>query len=60
LRDTVRSGLGILISIPGTIGFIYAGWPHMAEYPTVTALQPPLALGYISLVGLFLFIPTST
>ena len=54
------SGLGILISIPGTIGFIYAGWPHMAEYPNVIAMQPPLALGYISLVGLVLFIPTST
>jgi uncharacterized protein len=54
------SGLGVLISIPGTIGFIYAGWPHMAEYPNVIAMQPPLALGYISLVGLVLFIPTST
>jgi uncharacterized membrane protein YfcA len=54
------SGLGVLISIPGTIGFIYAGWPRMAEYPTVIAMQPPLALGYVSLVGLLLFIPTST
>jgi uncharacterized membrane protein YfcA len=54
------SGLGILISIPGAIGYIYAGWPHMAEYPHVLALQPPLALGYISLIGLVLFIPTST
>jgi uncharacterized protein len=32
----------------------------MAEYPNVIAMQPPLALGYISLVGLVLFIPTST
>jgi uncharacterized membrane protein YfcA len=54
------SGLGILISIPGAIGYIYAGWPRAAEYPDVAALQPPLALGYISLVGLALFIPTST
>jgi len=53
------SGLGILISIPGAIGYIYAGWPHMADYPDVIALQPPLALGYISLVGFLLFIPTS-
>ncbi|QFU17049.1 sulfite exporter TauE/SafE family protein [Microvirga thermotolerans] len=53
------SGLGILISIPGAIGYIYAGWPHMADYPNVVALQPPLALGYISLVGFLLFIPTS-
>jgi uncharacterized membrane protein YfcA len=54
------SGLGILISIPGAIGYIYAGWPHMADYPTVTAFQPPLALGYVSLLGFVLFIPTST
>ena len=53
------SGLGILISIPGAIGYIYAGWPRMAEYPNVIAMQPPLALGYISLIGLVLFIPTS-
>lgn len=54
------SGLGILISVPGAIGYIYAGWPHMADYPTVIAFQPPLALGYVSLLGLLLFIPTST
>jgi uncharacterized protein len=54
------SGLGILISIPGALGYIYAGWPHMADYPNVIALQPPLALGYISLLGFVLFIPTST
>jgi uncharacterized protein len=54
------SGLGILISIPGAIGYVYAGWPHMADYPNVIALQPPLALGYISLLGFVLFIPTST
>jgi uncharacterized membrane protein YfcA len=54
------SGLGILISIPGALGYIYAGWPRAAEFPDVVALQPPLALGYISLVGFLLFIPTST
>ncbi|MDI6027342.1 sulfite exporter TauE/SafE family protein [Corticibacterium sp. UT-5YL-CI-8] len=53
------SGLGILISIPGAIGYIYAGWPRAAEFPDVAALQPPLALGYVSLIGLLLFIPTS-
>ena len=53
------SGLGILISIPGALGYIYAGWPRAAEFPNVMALQPPLALGYISLVGFALFIPTS-
>jgi uncharacterized membrane protein YfcA len=54
------SGLGILISIPGALGYIYAGWPRAAEFPDVIALQPPLAIGYISLVGFLLFIPTST
>jgi uncharacterized membrane protein YfcA len=54
------SGLGILISIPGALGYIYAGWPHMADYPNVTAFQLPLALGYVSLLGFVLFIPTST
>jgi uncharacterized membrane protein YfcA len=54
------SGLGILISIPGALGYIYAGWPHMADYPDVTAFQLPLALGYVSLLGFVLFIPTST
>lgn len=53
------SGLGVLISIPGALGYIYAGWPRAAEYPDVAALQFPLSLGYVSLVGLILFVPTS-
>ena len=53
------SGLGVLISIPGALGYVYAGWPKAAEYPDVAALQPPMALGYVSLIGLALFIPTS-
>ena len=46
------SGLGVLISIPGALGFIYAGWPKMD-------VLPPLSLGYVSLIGFLLFIPTS-
>lgn len=38
------AGLGVLIAIPGTIGFMVAGYPHMAELP-------PLSIGYVSLVG---------
>lgn len=53
------SGLGILISLPGAIGYIYAGWPRAAEFPDVSVMQPPLALGYVSLVGFLLFVPTS-
>jgi len=54
------SGLGVLISVPGAIGYVYAGWPRMAEFPDHAILQPPLALGYVSLIGLALFMPTST
>lgn len=53
------SGLGVLISIPGALGYIYAGWAKAAVYPEVAALQPPLALGYVSLIGFLLFVPTS-
>jgi uncharacterized protein len=54
------SGLGVLISIPGALSYIYAGWPRAAQYSDIAVLQPPLALGYVSLLGLILFIPTST
>ena len=53
------SGLGLLISVPGALGYIYAGWPKAAEFPAVAALQPPLALGFVSLIGFVLFVPTS-
>lgn len=53
------SGVGVLISIPGMLGYIYAGWPRAAEFPNVTALQWPLALGYVSLLGFILVVPTS-
>ncbi len=44
------SGLGIVISIPGTIGYMLAGWPKMA-------LLPPLSIGFVSLIGLVLLAP---
>lgn len=53
------SGLGVLISIPGALGYIYAGWPRAGEYPDVAAIQFPVAVGYVSLIGLILFVPTS-
>jgi uncharacterized membrane protein YfcA len=46
------SGLGVLISIPGTIGYMIAGWPKMAQ-------MPPLSLGFVSLIGAAALIPTS-
>jgi uncharacterized membrane protein YfcA len=53
------SALAVLISIPGAIGYVYAGWPAAAHYPEVTALQLPFALGYVSLIGAVLVMPTS-
>jgi uncharacterized membrane protein YfcA len=45
------SGFGPLIAIPGTLGFIWAGWR--------VAGLPPGSLGYVSLLGALLIIPTS-
>ncbi len=53
------SGLGVLISIPGALGYVYAGWGKAAQYPDVAALQLPLSVGYVSLLGFALFVPTS-
>ena len=43
------SGMGLIISIPGAIGFIVAGW----NAPGL----PPASLGYVSLVGFGLITP---
>ena len=53
------SALAVLISIPGAIGYVYAGWPAAARFPDVTALQIPFAFGYVSLIGALLAMPTS-
>ena len=53
------SALAVLISIPGALGYVYAGWPAAARFPDVMALQLPFALGYVSLIGAILVMPTS-
>src|SRR2546423_6218326 len=53
------SALAVLISIPGAVGYVYAGWPAAARFPEVAALQLPLAIGYVSLIGALLVMPTS-
>jgi uncharacterized membrane protein YfcA len=53
------SALAVLISIPGALGYVYAGWPAAARYPEITALQLPFALGYVSLIGAVLVMPSS-
>jgi uncharacterized membrane protein YfcA len=47
------SGLGVPITIAGTIGFMIAGWPKMA-------LLPPLSIGYVSLIGFVIMAPVSS
>jgi len=53
------SALAVLISIPGALGYVYAGWPVAARFPDVSALQAPLTFGYVSLAGAVLAMPTS-
>ncbi len=53
------SALAVLISIPGALGYVYAGWPAAARFPEVAALQLPFALGYVSLIGAVLVMPSS-
>jgi len=53
------SALAVLISIPGAIGYVYAGWPAAGRYPDVAALQIPFAIGFVSLIGAVLVMPTS-
>ncbi len=43
--------LGLVISLPGTLGFIVAGWND--------ARIPPGSLGYVSVVGFLLIAPTT-
>jgi uncharacterized membrane protein YfcA len=53
------SALAVLIAVPGAIGYVYAGWPAATLYPAVVPLQWPFALGYVSLIGAALVMPTS-
>jgi uncharacterized membrane protein YfcA len=46
------SGVGVLISLPGVIGYMIAGWPQQA-------LMPPLSVGYVSFLAAALFAPVS-
>ena len=47
------AGIGVPITIAGTLGYAIAGWQHMAELP-------PLSLGYVSLIGFALMAPVSS
>ncbi len=45
------SAVGVLIGIPGLLGFIASGWGN--------PLLPPLSLGYCSLIGFALIVPSA-
>jgi uncharacterized membrane protein YfcA len=47
------AGLGVPITIAGTIGLMIAGWPKME-------LLPPLSIGYVSLIGVAIMAPVSS
>jgi len=47
------AGVGVPITIAGTIGYILAGWPYMAQ-------TPPLSIGFVSLIGFVLMAPVSS
>jgi len=47
------SGLGVPITIAGTIGLALAGWSKMA-------LLPPFSIGYVSLLGVAIMAPVSS
>ena len=47
------AGLGVPISIAGTIGYMLAGLPHQA-------LLPPLSIGFVSLIGVVVMAPVSS
>ena len=47
------AGIGVPITIAGTIGYMLAGWPHRAELP-------PLSIGFVSLIGFLLMAPVSS
>ncbi|MCC6777462.1 MAG: sulfite exporter TauE/SafE family protein [Hyphomicrobiales bacterium] len=47
------AGLGVPITIAGTIGYLLAGLPHQAE-------MPPLSLGFVSLIGFALMAPVAS
>jgi uncharacterized membrane protein YfcA len=47
------AGLGVPITIAGTLGYMLAGLPQQA-------LMPPLSIGFVSLIGLVLMAPVSS
>jgi uncharacterized membrane protein YfcA len=47
------AGLGVPITVAGTIGYVLAGLPHLAQLP-------PLSFGFVSAIGVVLVAPLSS
>jgi uncharacterized membrane protein YfcA len=47
------AGVGVPITIAGTIGYMLAGWRHLSDLP-------PLSIGFVSLIGFVLMAPVSS
>jgi uncharacterized membrane protein YfcA len=47
------AGIGVPITIAGTIGYVLAGWRHMDQLP-------PLSIGFVSVIGVVLMAPVSS
>jgi uncharacterized membrane protein YfcA len=47
------AGIGVPITIVGTLGYAIAGWPHVPQLP-------PLSIGFVSLIGFVLMAPVSS
>ncbi len=47
------AGIGVPITIAGTIGYCLAGLPHQA-------MMPPLSIGFVSVIGVVLIAPISS
>jgi uncharacterized membrane protein YfcA len=47
------AGVGVPITIAGTIGYAIAGWTHVSQLP-------PLSVGFVSVIGFALMAPVSS
>ena len=47
------AGVGVPITIAGTVGYVLAGLPH-------ASLLPPFSLGFVSLIGVVMIAPVSS
>ena len=51
--SATSAGIGVPITIVGTVGYAIAGWPHVAQLP-------PLSIGFVSALGFILMAPVSS